>query len=195
MNTKLLLLALVTLAPACGKHVLIGTTYSGTRTPCLDDQMALSSNCQTGAAAPTPTPAPPVSLVFQGDVPSPPPSKYTLVGNVRVPSGTPAMWQSLGQNNQPVVTRTVATTMTMPGQCRNVDIKVQVTNGGTHDGTFYLGTDGNRFRVCEEDGKVVVEFEDAVDTKFNDYRVEISSSTGQPLRYRWVSGWLQVCLD
>jgi hypothetical protein len=99
-------------------------------------------------------------------------------------------------NNQPPVTRTFQTTgWNLAGQCRNVELKVTVTNGGPNNGTYYYSVHGNRFRTCEEDGKIVVEFEDGVDTLFNDYRVEISTTNGQPLRYQVVGGWLQVCLD
>jgi hypothetical protein len=49
--------------------------------------------------------------------------------------------------------------------------------------------------VCEENGNILVEFEDGVDTQFNDYKVQIASTNGQPLTYRWNNGWLQVCLD
>ena len=181
-------------ATACGKHVIVGTSYSGERNECIDG-LHMATNCRTGTAAPTPTPVPTVGLIFKGDVPSPPPSAYTLQGHVRVPSGTPGTWQTLGVNNQPVVTKTVSTSMTQPGQCRNVDVKVQVSNGGPNSGVYYFTTHGNRFRVCEEDGKIVVEFEDGVDTRFNDYRVEVSTTTGQPLTYQIVGGWLQVCLD
>jgi hypothetical protein len=87
--------------------------------------------------------------------------------------------------------------MTQAGECRNVDIKVVVTNGGSNSGTFYFATNGNRFRVCEEDGKIIVEFEDAGGplTDFNDYRTEIAATNGQPLRYQLVGNALQVCLD
>ncbi len=179
----------------CGKHVLIGTRYDGKRTELCDDKLKSLSNCQTGTAAPTPTPVPTVGLVFKGDVPSPPPSGYTLQGFVRVPSGTPNSWQTLGFNNQAVVSKTVNTTMTMPGECRNVDVKIKVTNGGSNSGTFYFTTSGNKYRVCEESGKIIVEFEDGVDTLFNDYRVEIGTTNNQPLRYQIVGNWLQVCLD
>lgn len=195
--TKYFVPALLTLVSvSCGKHVIVGTSYSGERNECIDG-LYTATNCRTGTAAPSPTPVPTVGLVFKGDVPSPPPSAYTLQGRVRVPSGTPSTWQTLGVNNQPPVTKTVGTSMTQPGQCRNVDVKVQVTSGGFNSGTFYFTTHGNRFRVCEEDGKIIVEFEDAGGplTDFNDYRVEISTTTGQPLTYQIVGGWLQVCLD
>jgi hypothetical protein len=176
---------------ACGKEVRFDRVTKADEC----DKVQSLANCRTGTAAPTPTPVPTVGLVFQGDVPSPPPSGYTLQGHVRVLSGTPNTWQTLGFNNQTPVTATVGTTMTQAGQCRNVDVKIVVTNGGPNSGTFYYTTNGNKFRVCEENGKVVVEFEDGVDTLFNDYRVEISSTTSQPLRYQIVGGWLQVCLD
>lgn len=196
MNRSLFSVAtLALLASACGKHVLVGTTYSGERECIKGIQEA--TNCQVGTSRPTPTPVPTVGLIFTGDVPSPPPSGYTLVGSVRVPSGTPNTWQMLGQNNQPAVTRTVATTMTLPGQCRNVNVKVQVTSAGLNSGVFYLSSDGSRFRVCEENGNILVEFEDlgGPATDFNDYKVQIASTNGQPLTYRWNNGWLQVCLD
>ena len=180
----------VTLA-ACGQDP---TTIVGTTSVCADS-LLLATNCQTGIAAPTPTPVPTVGLTFTGDVPSPPPSAYTVQGSVRVPTGTPSSWQLLGINNQAPVTKTVGTTMTQAGQCRPVDIKVQVTNGGPNTGTYYIGTSGNRFKVCQEGDKVSVEFEDGVDSLFNDYKILIASTTGQPVTYSWVGGQLNICLD
>lgn len=192
---KLLVLSMFALS-ACGKEV-ITTRYSGER-QCIADGLMGATNCRTGTGntpQPTATPGASAGLRFEGDVPSPPPSGYTLNGSVRVSQGTPSTWQTLGQNNQPSVTKVVAATMTLPGQCRAVDVKVVVTGGGSNSGTFYLSSSGSRFRVCQEGDKVSIEYEDNVDSLFNDYKVLVSSTTGQPVIYQWIGQTLFICLD
>jgi hypothetical protein len=189
-------IALLSLAFACGQDPTVVRGIGSQDCDSLSKfSLAAQANCQTGTAAPTPTPVPTVGLVFSGDLPSPPPSSFTNQGSVRVPSGTPSSWQLLGVNNQPAVTKTVGTTMTQAGQCRPVDVKVQVSNGGANNGTYYISTNGNRFRVCQDGDKVTVEFEDGVDSLFNDYKISIASTTGQPVTFTWVGNQLNICLD
>jgi hypothetical protein len=192
MKTALVVLALT--LTACGS---LPTTTIVSGTPeCQNGIMGIASNCKTGTAAPTPTPAPSIGLVFSGDIPTPPPSGYTNQGHVRVPSGTPSSWQALGVNNQPAITKTVATTMQVAGDCRQVDVKVLVSNASpANSGTWYLSTNGNRFQVCQDGDKVTVEFEDGVDSLYNDYKISIAATNGQPVVYKWVGNQLQICLD
>jgi hypothetical protein len=189
--------ALSSFVSGCGAVTDIITSPTPPSEECADVGTNLASNCQVGGPAPTPTPAPAnVGLVFQGDVVTPPPSAYTLVGSVQVPQGTPSSWQQLGQNNQPTITKTVATTMQQVGDCRIVHVKVKVTNGGANSGTFLNPANPNKFKYCEEHGKISVEFEDGVDSLFNDYKVLIGTTNTQPLRYEVLgNGQLKVCLD
>lgn len=188
------ILVLSMLLAACGNKVDTMVVQEG----CETAGLSLTSNCQVAGPAPTPTAAPvTVGLVFTGDDPTPPPSSYSNQGSVQVPLGTPSSWQQLGLNNQPVVTKTVATTMTLVGQCRQVNVKVTVGGSApvSAQGTFYFTTNPNRFEVCLDNGDVLVKFEDAGDQSFNDYQVRIHATTGQPLNYQFVGGNLFVCLD
>jgi hypothetical protein len=190
---KILVLAM--LLAACGNKVDTVVVEKGCDATV---GLSLTSNCQIAGPAPTPTAGPAsVGLVFSGDEPTPPPSSYSNRGSVQVPSGTPNSWQLLGLNNQPVVTKTVATTMTLVGQCRQVNVKVVVGGSApaSAQGTWYFTTNPNRFQVCLDGNDVLVKFEDGVDSLFNDYQVRIRSTTGQPLNYQFVGGNLFVCLD
>jgi len=193
--TSVLALASLVLS-GCGAVSDIITTK---KSPDCVDGLMLSSNCQVGGPAPTPTPAPQqIGLTFQGDVPTPPPSSYTLQGHIQVPQGTPSSWQSLGVNNQPLVNKTVATTMTLVGQCRLVHIKIQVSNGGPNSGTFINNAAPHKFKYCEENGKIAVTFEDGGGplTDFNDYKILIGTTNNQPLSYQVLgNNQLLVCLD
>jgi hypothetical protein len=187
-------------AASCGQDPtkIIG---QGERAECVETLgltgTTASTNCKVVGPTPTPTPSlPHVGLVFEGDILTPPPSAYSNQGSVQVPQGTPASWQLLGMNNSPSVTKSVGTTMTLPGHCRAVNIKVVTGNAPSqHAGTFYLTSDGHKFKVCIENGKIAVTYEDGVDTLFNDYKILISSSNGQPLDYKLVNGQLFACLD
>lgn len=197
MNKFTLVLGASLVLSGCGAVSDIITTSNG-QPECVDGLM-LSTNCQVGGPAPTPTPAQQnVGLVFSGDVPTPPPSAYTLQGSVQVPSGTPSSWQLLGINNQPLVTKTVSTTMNQVGHCSIVHVKVKVSGSApvSNAGTFLNSTSANKFKYCEENGKISVEFEDGVDSLYNDYKILIGTTNNQPLRYEVLgNGQLKVCLD
>lgn len=160
--------------------------------------LMLTTDCTTGTT-PTPVATPSVTnLTVTGDVASPPPSGYTLNGSARFPTGTPNSWQALGQNSQPSVTKSFTVPMTLAGQCVPFDLKVKVGGSApTHRaGTFYPAISGAQFKICVENGDVVVTFEDNVDNLFNDYKAVVSAGgMSKPLNYKWVAGALQICLD
>lgn len=192
---KILVLAM--LLVGCGNHVDTVVVEKG----CEPAEMNLTTNCQIAGPAPTTTPAPStVGLIFSGDNPTPPPSAYTTQGSVQVPLATPSSWQLLGLNSQPFISKTVATTMTLVGQCRQVNVKVTVGGSApvSTQGIFYFTTNPNRFQVCLDNGDVLVKFEDnptQVPFVFNDYQIRIHATTGQPLNYQFSGGNLFICLD
>lgn len=190
MKSSLGILALAVISISCGGNSPYTFQPRGT-VAC--SMMALVTDCEPGTGTmATPVPETALVLTIQGNVELPPFSPYTIDASVRV---LPGNWQTLGQNNQTAVTRTVTTTLTRSGECVPLDVKMVVKGSAPHPykGTFYPETSGSKFEVCLEGDDVLVSFNADGNLLADDYSIKVSGN--KPLRYEFQGDQLFVCVD
>lgn len=194
---KKLLLALPLLT-ACGNNGPIHITTSMAE-ECDKTALSLATNCSGPVANPTAAPTPLAStLTISGPVPAPSGSGWLTAGFVRVPGSTSFTgWQSLGLSTATSpVSKVYASSIATSGDCQHVDLKMITSTGAPAglQGNFYNQGQAYRFVYCEDNGDIVVGYEDGANSDFADYKVKIHSSLGN-LRYEVHGSNLSVCLD
>lgn len=179
---RVLLLLVVLLATACGKHVEFGVTGDGK----LEGRIYCVTNCQTGNG---PTLSPLVRLEFSLN--NSVSHNQELCTSFRSPGSvgkTP-----LGCISQPLAPVLITSKLRNPGDCQGVTLYTEATvlgnfNSNQHSGHYeFCSQSGNHIWVGIEDHAGVIDF--------NDSQVDITAVDGQILEWHEENGEYLICVS